>query len=180
MTGANPARGEASLYCAGEALVLRPSFAALVAAEQELGPLFALVERASAGGLRLEEMTALFWHCLAHREDLGRENLTREAVGAAIAGGATSITVIPSMLTPGGVHSEVEIPEALTELRARHPEGRVVVVSHGVAIHHMLRHLLGVASHGIVFQVDNGSIQRIEWKPDGVVRVAALNDTRHL
>ena len=35
--GANPARGEASIRVAGETLVLRPSFAALVAAEAELG-----------------------------------------------------------------------------------------------------------------------------------------------
>ena len=35
---ANPWRGEASLVVAGAAQVLRPSFAALVAAEEELGP----------------------------------------------------------------------------------------------------------------------------------------------
>ena len=44
-----------------ERLVLRPSFGALVAAEEELGPLFPLVERAAAGGLRLTEMVALFY-----------------------------------------------------------------------------------------------------------------------
>lgn len=43
------------------------------------------------------------------------------AVADAIAHGATSITVIPSMLTPGGVHSEVEIPAILAELRAAYP-----------------------------------------------------------
>ncbi|MPT49095.1 MAG: gene transfer agent family protein [Sphingobium sp.] len=60
---ANAARGEAELLIRGERLMLRPSFAALVAAEEELGPLFALVERASNGELRLSEMVALFWHC---------------------------------------------------------------------------------------------------------------------
>lgn len=44
-----------------------------------------------------------------------------EAAEAAIAGGAREIVVIPSMLTPGGIHSEVEIPEVLGHLRARHP-----------------------------------------------------------
>jgi hypothetical protein len=78
---ANPARGEAALLVRGEALRLRPSFAALVAVEEELGPLFALVERAAAGGLRVSEMAALFWHCLDPRP----EALTREAIGAAIA-----------------------------------------------------------------------------------------------
>jgi hypothetical protein len=65
----------------GERLTLRPSFEALVAAEEELGPLFALVERAAEGKLRLAEMAALFWHCVAARP----EAVTRERIGAAIA-----------------------------------------------------------------------------------------------
>ena len=76
---ANPFRGEASLPLAGSPRLLRPSFAALVAAEEELGPLFALVERAGAGQLRLAELAALFWHCLDKRE-----GLTRDAVGEAV------------------------------------------------------------------------------------------------
>lgn len=81
MSAANPARGEASLLVDGQAVVLRPSFEALVAAEEELGSLFALVERAAAGGLKLGEIVALFWHCLVARP----EGLTRERLGAAIA-----------------------------------------------------------------------------------------------
>lgn len=73
---ANPARGEATV--AGH--VLRPSFAALVAAEQELGPLFALVDRAGDGRLTLAEISALFWHCLHERPD----GLTREGFGNAL------------------------------------------------------------------------------------------------
>jgi hypothetical protein len=78
---ANPVRGEAALHVAGERLVLRPSFEALVAAEEELGPLFALVERAAEGRLTLSEMAALFWHCAAARG----ESVTRERIGGAIA-----------------------------------------------------------------------------------------------
>jgi hypothetical protein len=78
---ANPARGEASLVAGGLVLVLRPSFEALVAAEEELGPLFALVERAAAGGLKLSEMAALFWHCVRDRP----AGLSRERIGAAVA-----------------------------------------------------------------------------------------------
>jgi hypothetical protein len=63
------------------ALMLRPSFAALVAAEEEIGPLFGVVERAASGALKLSEMVALFWHCLADRP----EGLTREAFGEAVA-----------------------------------------------------------------------------------------------
>ena len=46
---ANPVRGETALRVNGETLVLRPSFAALVAAEGELGPLFALVDDLDRG-----------------------------------------------------------------------------------------------------------------------------------
>ncbi|WP_375397136.1 gene transfer agent family protein [uncultured Sphingomonas sp.] len=83
MSTANPVRGEATIRVGGVELVLRPSFAALVAAEQELGSLFALVERAAAGGMALAEMVALFWHCLHDRP----EGLTREALGEAVAAG---------------------------------------------------------------------------------------------
>lgn len=77
----NPWRGEAVLKVGGAELTLRPSFAALVAAEGELGPLFALVERAAAGGLALAELVALFWHCI-HEPP---EGLTRERLGEAVA-----------------------------------------------------------------------------------------------
>ena len=86
---ANAARGEASIRVAGEPLVLRPSFAALVAAEEEMGPLFALVERAARGDLRLAELVALFWHC---RHD-APPALTRETLGeAVVAGGIAGAT----------------------------------------------------------------------------------------
>ena len=81
MSGANPARGEAALVVGGQTLVLRPSFEALVAAERELGSLFALVERAAEGRLTLVETAALFWHCVKERPD----GLTRERIGAAVA-----------------------------------------------------------------------------------------------
>jgi hypothetical protein len=81
VSGANPIRGEAALRVNGVSLVLRPTFGALVAAEEELGPLFALVERAAAGGLKLSEMAGLFWHCL-HRKP---EGLTREAFSEGVA-----------------------------------------------------------------------------------------------
>ncbi len=85
----NPARGEAAIRIGGEMLTLRPSFAALVAAEDEIGPLFAMVERATDGRLGLAEMVALFWHCLAARP----EALTREAFAEGVtAGGIAAAT----------------------------------------------------------------------------------------
>lgn len=89
VTGANPLRGEATLCVGGQSLVLRPSFAALVAAEDELGPLFALVERAADGRLALGELAGLFWHCVRDRPAA----LTREDVGeAVVAQGLAAVT----------------------------------------------------------------------------------------
>lgn len=100
---ANRARGEASLRVGGADIVLRPSFAALVAAEAELGSLIALVERAAAGSLTLGEIATLFWHC-AHAQEPG---LSREQVGEAIvAQGLGSVTpalrAILSQIISGG------------------------------------------------------------------------------
>ena len=77
---ANPYRGEAALVVGGETLVLRPSFAALVAAEAELGPLFALVERAAEGKMALGEMAALFDHLSGARP----AGINRARIGEAL------------------------------------------------------------------------------------------------
>ena len=76
---ANTLRGEASFTVAGKDLILRPSFENLVAVEEEVGSLFALVERASAGELTLTEISALLWHCLP--TDNRPE---RQTIGAAV------------------------------------------------------------------------------------------------
>lgn len=91
MSAANPHRGEASLTVAGETLVLRPTFGALVAAEQELGSLFSLIERASEGGLKLSELAALFDHLSPGRPPA----ITRERIGdAIIAQGLAKVTPV--------------------------------------------------------------------------------------
>jgi Phage tail tube protein, GTA-gp10 len=97
MNMANPARGEASLTVGGAPILLRPSFAALVAAEQELGPLFALAERAAEGRLGIGEMASLFFHCAAERPD----GVTRERIGQAIAeqGLAKTTPALRTLLT---------------------------------------------------------------------------------
>ncbi|WNM58082.1 sirohydrochlorin chelatase [Candidatus Nitrospira allomarina] len=45
-----------------------------------------------------------------------------EAVESLIHQGAQTITVVSTMFTPGGSHSESEIPEELEELRKKHPQ----------------------------------------------------------
>ena len=44
-----------------------------------------------------------------------------ESVEELIKKGATHITVTTTMFTPGGAHSEVEIPQVLDQLRHQHP-----------------------------------------------------------
>jgi sirohydrochlorin cobaltochelatase len=48
-----------------------------------------------------------------------------DAVAGLANRGARYITVVPTMLTPGGSHSEIEIPEILDGLRARHPDLKI-------------------------------------------------------
>ena len=91
-TWANAARGEASIVVGDTAVLLRPSFAALCAAEEELGPLFALVERAAEGRLTLGEMAALYAHCAGGAA-------TREEIGeAVVAMGLAKVTPALKML----------------------------------------------------------------------------------
>ena len=45
-----------------------------------------------------------------------------EAIERVIRQGATRVLVIPSMLTPGGLHSEVDIPRALEVVRRTRPD----------------------------------------------------------
>lgn len=99
---ANAARGEASISVKDTELILRPSFAALVAAEAELGPLFALVERAASGELKLSETVALFWHC---RQDaspcLTREDLGEAVAEAGLAGAMPALKVLLGQILAG-------------------------------------------------------------------------------
>lgn len=95
MRRANPHRGEASFVVGGETLLLRPSFQALVAAEEELGPLFGLIERAADGKLSLREVAALFDHVSANRP----KAITRERIGeAVVAAGLAEATPVLRVL----------------------------------------------------------------------------------
>jgi hypothetical protein len=80
VTSPNPYRGEASIEVGGERLLLRPSFAALVAAEEELGSLFEIVERAAEGALKLQHIVALFDHLSRARPNA----ITRDRIGEAV------------------------------------------------------------------------------------------------
>jgi hypothetical protein len=98
---ANYVRGEASLPIAGRPFLLRPSFAALVAAEEELGSLFAFVERAGDGRLRLSELVALFWHCLVQRDELTLEQVGEAVLELGLAGCAAPLRALLGQILRG-------------------------------------------------------------------------------
>lgn len=80
MSIANAHRGEAILQVGGERVILRPSFEALVAAEEELGSLFTIVEKAAAGEMTLRQIAVLFDH-LSHDRPTA---ISRERIGQAL------------------------------------------------------------------------------------------------
>jgi hypothetical protein len=91
------ARGEAMI--AGHKL--RPTFAALAAAEEEVGPLFGLVERAAGGGLKLSEMAALFWHCLADQDCVSREEFGELIVSQGLAAATPALKILLGQILGG-------------------------------------------------------------------------------
>ncbi len=101
MSPGNAERGEALLMVGGIPRLLRPTFSALVAAEDELGALFALVERAGAGQLRLGEMVGLFWHCLVDRTEVNREAVGEAVATLGLAAAAKPLRVLLAQILQG-------------------------------------------------------------------------------
>jgi hypothetical protein len=99
---ANSHRGEAGIEAGGERLLLRPTFGALVAAEEELGSLFGLVERAAEGALKLQEIVALFDHLSRGRsEAISRERIGEAVVEKGLAGVTPILKVVLTQILQG-------------------------------------------------------------------------------
>lgn len=99
---ANPLRGEAGLALGGVQIVLRPTFAALVAAEEELGSLFDLVERAASGKLLLSEIVTLFWHCIKDRaDDLQRHDFGEQVMLVGLTGVTPALKILLKQILTG-------------------------------------------------------------------------------
>ncbi len=99
---ANALRGEAEIVIDGTRLILRPSFAALVAAEEELGSLFDLVERAAGGRLLLSEIVTLFWHVADDRPDhLSRAQLGEGMMTLGLAGVTPALKILLKQILSG-------------------------------------------------------------------------------
>lgn len=92
----------------------------------------------------------------------------------------------PRFQPPGGESHTMcreRMNDFLSRLFENRTSGRVVLVSHGVAINHLLYSLMRTptdVSPAMLFQIDNCSIQRAERQTDGLVRFACINDTSHL
>ena len=100
-TNANAMRGEAAIHVNGREVLLRPTFAALVRAEEELGSLFALVERAGQGELLLSEIAALFWFCQHGPAPLPREDIGEAVVAMGLAGAAAPLKTMLGQILRG-------------------------------------------------------------------------------
>lgn len=102
MTTANAYRGEASIEVGGETLLIRPSFGALVAAEEELGSLFELVECAAEGQLKLQQIVALFDHLSRGRpKAITRERIGETVVEKGLAGISPTLKIVLSQILQG-------------------------------------------------------------------------------
>jgi sirohydrochlorin cobaltochelatase len=64
---------------------------------------------------------------MAAYNEFCRPSLT-EAIAQVVAEGARRVFVIPSMLTPGGLHSEQDVPQELARARAAHPNTTITYV----------------------------------------------------
>ena len=94
-------RGEVSIHVKGREVLLRPTFDALVRAEEELGSLFALVERAGEGQLRLTEIAALFWFCAASPQTVTREEIGEAVLAMGLARAAKPLKVLLGQVLRG-------------------------------------------------------------------------------
>ena len=98
---ANALRGECDIVIAGQPHLLRPSFESLVLAEAEVGSLFALVERAAAGGLTLAEMTALLWHCLPAENRPDRVTVGQAVLAMGLIGATQPVRAVLAQVLKG-------------------------------------------------------------------------------
>ncbi|MEO9470355.1 gene transfer agent family protein [Parasphingorhabdus sp.] len=110
---ANIVRGETSLKIGGYEIVLRPSFGGLVAVEEELGSLLALVGRAADGQLKLSEITTLFWYLVKDRpEHLTRKQFDEAIVSLGLSGTTPALKTVLKQILQGHAAGVSQPPDA--------------------------------------------------------------------
>jgi broad specificity phosphatase PhoE len=92
----------------------------------------------------------------------------------------------PNVCPPGGETQDqvfARVSAAVQDAITRHQGGRVVVISHGIAIFHALAHILGLGSPGaglkIFAQVGNCSVSTFRHRA-GHWYIETINDRAHL
>jgi probable phosphoglycerate mutase len=85
----------------------------------------------------------------------------------------------PHAAPPGGEsHADLfgRVGTFLDEIAAQHAGQAILIGSHGVAINHMLRHLMGIMDHAntLWFTVDNASVSRVDLHLHGGQRAPRL------
>ncbi|MDW8031858.1 MAG: histidine phosphatase family protein [Candidatus Bipolaricaulota bacterium] len=90
----------------------------------------------------------------------------------------------PSNFRPSGGESRRELYERaakiFSELVARHPHQKILIVSHGGTIRAILRYALGLGPGDGHFAVDNCGITIIDREDDDIYEVFTVNSVFHL
>jgi broad specificity phosphatase PhoE len=112
------------------------------------------------------------------------EGLTTEDLAKRYPEAWAGWTVEPSWdLVPGGEGAaafEARVEAVLDDIFKRHPEGDVLVVTHGGVIQIALHRIVGRSSRGLfAFRIQNASISVLE-KRNGRMVVGGVNDVGHL
>jgi probable phosphoglycerate mutase len=85
-------------------------------------------------------------------------------------------------MAPGGESAEdlrQRVIPAVEAIIERHPDGDLLVVTHGGVINSYIGHVLGI-EEDMFFLPENTSINTVAVEPEGGRRVRFLNDTRHV
>ncbi len=96
---ANSIRGEVQIKADDTCYILRPTFGALAAAEDEIGSLFDFVDRAAAGKAKLCEVIALFWHC--ETMDVPRDTFADDMMHIGMVGMMPALKIILRQILQG-------------------------------------------------------------------------------
>jgi probable phosphoglycerate mutase len=93
----------------------------------------------------------------------------------------------PNACPPGGesyAQCRARAAAFLAETLARHAGSRILLVSHNIALHQLILHILGIeldaVSARLIFQIDNCALHRFERLADATWKVVALNERSHL
>jgi broad specificity phosphatase PhoE len=91
---------------------------------------------------------------------------------------APSWDIVPG--SEGAAAFERRVAGVLADLGTRHPEGDVLIVTHGGVIQVALLQVVGKGSNGAFpFHIQNASLSALERRSSGTV-IASVNDTCHL